>query len=199
MCRCMSCRPGGSAAGRSAGSRRCGAVDRRARRRRKRLYREHRARRGGRLRRLSGVPGLAGGSARCASRPCSTNRMRCSAGSTACSPASRRRSPPLTTEVERLKPRYTAQDRAGRQSGARGGRAAGRDAVPAVRRASRRSRSWSPAEARARRVLGEVVPEGLGLLDAVAAPPAAGRPAMPRRRHRAGARSAMPSSAFRPS
>ena len=36
-------------------------------------------------------------------------------------------------------------------------------------------------------ILGEVVPEGLGLLRAIASPPPAGRPAMPPRRYRAGA------------
>ena len=90
--------------------------------------------------------------------------MRCSAGSTGCSPATPRRSPPPITEVERLKPRYRGQGRAGRQSGARSGRAARRTCRSRRSTKSRRSRSWSPAEARARRCSGKVVPEGLGLL-----------------------------------
>ena len=108
------------------------------------------------------------------------------------------RAPP-TTQVDRLKPRYAGQDRAGRQSGPRGDRPARRSCR------SRRSTSIAPLKilvtggSQGATVLGEVVPEGLGLLDAVAAPPAAGRPAMPARRHRAGAQRAMPSSAFRPS
>ena len=48
-------------------------------------------------------------------------------------------------------------------------------------------------------VLSDVVPEGLGLLRALASAPAAGRAAMPARRHRATSASAMPRSASRPS
>ena len=48
-------------------------------------------------------------------------------------------------------------------------------------------------------VLGEVVPAGLGLLAAFASPPAAGRPAMPPRRYRAGPRPLCRARTFRPS
>ena len=63
------------------------------RREAKRLYAEHRPERGGRLRRLSRRAGAAGGDAPRAFRPSCTSRMRCSAGSTVCSRATRLRSP----------------------------------------------------------------------------------------------------------
>ena len=72
--------------------------------------------------------------ARSTSRPSFMNRMPCSAGSIGCSPGSADAIATAYAEVERLKPGHQRQGRAGRQSGARVGRAARHDAVSGIRR-----------------------------------------------------------------
>ena len=101
-------------------------------------------------------------------------------------------------QVDRLKPELRGQGRAGRQSGARR-RSRGLASCRSRRSTNmRRSRSSSPAAARARACSARSCPKG-SACSPVASPPAAGRPAMPGRGHRARSAPAMPSSAFPPS
>ena len=151
------------------------------------LYREHRARRGGRLRRLSGVSGLARGERGARCRPCCTSRMPCSGGSTAGSPAKRRRSPPAM-------PRSSGSSRAHRGKTVLVGNPV-REAVVRLGELpfppfddSAPLKILVTGGSQGATILGEVVPEGLGLLPSRAAPAPAGRPAMPRRRYRGGPR-----------
>ena len=184
-CRCTSCPPGGSAAGRSAGSRpasRCSPGG---------------ARRRGST--ASSGPTRWSASAairpsrRCwrrarwASRPSCMSRMPCSGGSTGCWPATRRRSPPLTTQVDRLKPRHQGKTvLVGNPVRAEVARLGEAPLPPfdEYRAAQNPDHRRQPGRLGARQGRAGRA----GRAGAVAAPSAADRPAMPARRHRSGAR-----------